>query len=47
MLERALIALLLAAPAALAGVKALIDGRLDAADQQRCYGQVFAAGEER
>ena len=36
-----------AAPAALAGVKALIDGRLDAADQQRCYGQVFAAGEER
>ncbi len=36
-----------AAPGALAGVKALIDGGLDPAEQQRRYGQVFAAGDGR
>ena len=36
-----------AAPGALAGVKALIDGGLDAAEQQRRYGEVFAAGDGR
>ncbi|WP_445170557.1 enoyl-CoA hydratase [Mycolicibacterium sp. Dal123E01] len=33
------------APSALAGVKALIDGGLNAAEQAQRYGQVFAAGE--
>lgn len=34
-----------AAPAALAGAKALIDGRLDAREQTQRYGEVFAAGD--
>ncbi|AKK26967.1 enoyl-CoA hydratase [Mycobacterium sp. EPa45] len=34
-----------AAPSALAGAKALIDGRLTAGDQAQRYGEVFAAGD--
>ncbi|TDO17851.1 enoyl-CoA hydratase [Mycobacterium sp. BK086] len=34
-----------AAPSALAGAKALIDGRLDAGEQAQRYGEVFAAGD--
>ncbi len=34
-----------AAPAALAGAKALIDGRLDAGEQAQRYGEVFSAGD--
>jgi enoyl-CoA hydratase len=34
-----------AAPSALAGAKALIDGRLDAREQAERYGEVFAAGD--
>ncbi|TGD84850.1 enoyl-CoA hydratase [Mycolicibacterium sp. CH28] len=34
-----------ASPGALAGAKALIDGRLDASEQAERYGQVFAAGD--
>lgn len=34
-----------AAPSALAGAKALIDGGLDAGEQAQRYGQVFAAGD--
>ena len=34
-----------APPAALAGAKALIDGRLDPAEQAERYGEVFTAGE--
>ena len=34
-----------APPAALAGAKALIDGRLDPAEQAERYGEVFVAGE--
>jgi enoyl-CoA hydratase len=34
-----------AAPSALAGAKALIDGRLDAGEQAERYGEVFAAGD--
>lgn len=36
-----------ASPAALAGVKALIDGGLSAAEQQRRYGEVFGTREGR
>ncbi|BBY65944.1 enoyl-CoA hydratase [Mycolicibacterium helvum] len=34
-----------AAPSALAGAKALIDGQLDAGEQAQRYGEVFAAGD--
>ncbi|GAY15093.1 enoyl-CoA hydratase [Mycobacterium sp. shizuoka-1] len=34
-----------AAPSALAGAKALIDGHLDAGEQAQRYGEVFAAGD--
>ncbi|APE15865.1 enoyl-CoA hydratase [Mycobacterium sp. WY10] len=34
-----------APPSALAGAKALIDGRLDAGEQAQRYGEVFAAGD--